>query len=104
MTDIRVPDSGFLTDGRRSTQAGLQAPLYWERDASDETGWRVFTLSGWKDSPRYLIRPCATSAFLRPTPLHAGEVAGSQPKQNGNPSRAKRRYEEIYSTQGGCIR
>lgn len=29
-------------------RAGWQAPLYWERDANDETGWRVFTLKGWQ--------------------------------------------------------
>jgi ergothioneine biosynthesis protein EgtB len=27
-------------------QAGWRAPLYWEPDASDETGWGVFTLRG----------------------------------------------------------
>ena len=25
---------------------GWRSPLYWERDATDETGWRVFTLKG----------------------------------------------------------
>ena len=39
---------------------GWRSPLYWERDAGDETGWRVFTLKG---SHRYhlcLKQRCAT--------------------------------------------
>jgi len=27
--------------------AGWEAPLYWERDPADDTGWQVFTLRGW---------------------------------------------------------
>jgi ergothioneine biosynthesis protein EgtB len=38
----------WLSDGWDSVQqAGWEAPLYWERDPSDATGWRVFTLNGW---------------------------------------------------------
>lgn len=38
----------WLADGWESVkQAGWEAPLYWERDSGDETGWRVFTLRGW---------------------------------------------------------
>jgi ergothioneine biosynthesis protein EgtB len=38
----------WLSDGWDSVQqAGWEAPLYWERDSSDTTGWRVFTLRGW---------------------------------------------------------
>lgn len=37
----------WLSDGWDTVkQAGWEAPLYWERDARDETGWRVFTLRG----------------------------------------------------------
>ena len=37
----------WLSDGWEMVkQAGLEAPLYWERDAGDETGWHVFTLRG----------------------------------------------------------
>ena len=38
-----------------------RAPLYWERDATDSTGWRIFTLSTVAIRfPRCSIRPCAT--------------------------------------------
>jgi ergothioneine biosynthesis protein EgtB len=38
----------WLSDGWEVVeQAGWEAPLYWERDSGDETGWRVFTLRGW---------------------------------------------------------
>jgi ergothioneine biosynthesis protein EgtB len=38
----------WLSDGWEIVkQAGWEAPLYWERDSADETGWRVFTLRGW---------------------------------------------------------
>jgi ergothioneine biosynthesis protein EgtB len=38
----------WLSDGWDSVQqAGWEAPLYWERDSTDATGWRVFTLKGW---------------------------------------------------------
>ena len=38
----------WLSDGWEIVRlAGWEAPLYWERDSADETGWRVFTLRGW---------------------------------------------------------
>jgi ergothioneine biosynthesis protein EgtB len=38
----------WLSDGWDSVQqASWEAPLYWERDSSDVTGWCVFTLKGW---------------------------------------------------------
>ena len=38
----------WLSEGWESVeQSRWQAPLYWELDSSDETGWRVFTLKGW---------------------------------------------------------
>jgi len=38
----------WLSDGWETVkQVGWEAPLYWERNSGDETGWRVFTLSGW---------------------------------------------------------
>ena len=37
----------WLSDGWEVVkQAGWEAPLYWERDPRDETGWRIFTLRG----------------------------------------------------------
>jgi ergothioneine biosynthesis protein EgtB len=38
----------WLSDGWEAVkQLGWEAPLYWEHDSNDETGWRVFTLRGW---------------------------------------------------------
>ena len=38
----------WLSDGWEiAKRAEWEAPLYWERDPSDSTGWRVFTLRGW---------------------------------------------------------
>jgi ergothioneine biosynthesis protein EgtB len=38
----------WLSDGWHTVkQLAWEAPLYWERDSTDETGWRVFTLRGW---------------------------------------------------------
>ena len=38
----------WLSDGWEIVKlAGWEAPLYWDRDSADETGWRVFTLRGW---------------------------------------------------------
>jgi ergothioneine biosynthesis protein EgtB len=48
-----ISDDGYtrpelwLSDGWETVKlAGCEAPLYWERDSGDETGWRVFTLRG----------------------------------------------------------
>ena len=78
--------------------AGWQAPLYWQRDASDETRLASLHAEGldW-DCPRYSMCRCATSAFSKPMPLHAGEVADSQRKRNGNASRANRRLRRKSS-------
>ena len=44
--------------------AGWQAPLYWQRDASDETGWRVFTLRGWAGLSTLLDVPVCHISFF----------------------------------------
>jgi ergothioneine biosynthesis protein EgtB len=45
-------------------QAGWQAPLYWQRDASDETGWRLFTLRGWHGLAALLDTPACHISFF----------------------------------------
>jgi hypothetical protein len=48
----------WLADGWDTVrQMGWEAPLYWERDPSDETGWRVFTLRGWHGLSTLLDTP-----------------------------------------------
>jgi len=56
MSDDSYSRSEFwLSEGwEMLKQTGLQSPLYWERDAADATGWRVFTLRG----------PCGLSELL----------------------------------------
>ena len=44
--------------------AGWQAPLYWQRDASDETGWRVFTLRGWMGCRTFFDMPVCHISFF----------------------------------------
>ena len=55
----------WLSDGWDAVKrAAWQAPLYWRRDADDETGWRVFTLSGWHGLSALLDTPvCHISCF-----------------------------------------
>jgi ergothioneine biosynthesis protein EgtB len=43
---------------------GWEAPLYWERDSSDETGWRVFTLRGWHGLSLLLDTPVCHISFF----------------------------------------
>jgi ergothioneine biosynthesis protein EgtB len=55
----------WLSDGWEIVrQAGWQAPLYWERDAGDETGWRVFTLRGWQGLCGLLDTPVCHVSFF----------------------------------------
>ncbi len=66
MSDDGYTRPGFwLSDGWDAVnQLGWQAPLYWERDADDETGWHVFTLRGWHGLSELLDTPvCHISYF-----------------------------------------
>jgi ergothioneine biosynthesis protein EgtB len=86
----------WLFDGwEKIQQSCWQAPLYWERDAGSETGWLMFTLSGWHGLSNLLDTPvCHVSffeadAFARwrgcrlPTEVE-WEVAASQALPQGN--------------------
>jgi ergothioneine biosynthesis protein EgtB len=44
--------------------AGWRAPLYWQRDTSDDTGWRVFTLRGWNGLSALLNVPVCHISFF----------------------------------------
>ena len=55
----------WLSDGWAIVkQAGWQAPLYWEPDARDETGWHVFTLGGWLGLTELLDTPVCHISFF----------------------------------------
>ncbi|MGB2627620.1 MAG: ergothioneine biosynthesis protein EgtB [Candidatus Acidiferrum sp.] len=43
---------------------GWKAPLYWKRDATDKTGWHVFTLSGWHGLSALLDTPVCHISFF----------------------------------------
>jgi ergothioneine biosynthesis protein EgtB len=42
---------------------GWLAPLYWDRDTKDQTGWRVFTLRGWHGLSTLLDSPVCHISF-----------------------------------------
>lgn len=66
-----ISDDGYirpglwLSDGWEIVkQAGWEAPLYWERDSGDATGWRVFTLRGWHGLSTLLDTPVCHISFF----------------------------------------
>lgn len=86
----------WLADGWEVVkQSGWEAPLYWERDSSDDTGWRVFTLRGCHGLSELLdtavchISFFEADAFARwrgcrlPTEAE-WEFVASQERQDGN--------------------
>lgn len=97
MSDDAYASPGlWLSDGWDAVnQAGWEAPLYWERDPRDETGWRVFTLKGWHglsvllDTPVCHVSFYEADAFARwrgcrlPTEAE-WEIVASQAQQHGN--------------------
>jgi len=65
MSDDAYARAEFWLSGGWGTvqESGWQAPLYWERDARDETGWRVFTLKGWQRLSALLDTPVCHVSF-----------------------------------------
>jgi formylglycine-generating enzyme required for sulfatase activity len=66
-----VLDNGYanpslwLSDGWETVkQLGWEAPLYWQRDSSDQTGWRIFTLKGWHGLSDLLDTPVCHVSFF----------------------------------------
>jgi ergothioneine biosynthesis protein EgtB len=55
----------WLSDGWEAVKKNhWQAPLYWDRDASDSTGWRVFSLRGWQPLSALLDTPVCHVSFF----------------------------------------
>jgi ergothioneine biosynthesis protein EgtB len=55
----------WLPDGwEAARRGGWGAPLYWEQDSDDETGWRVFTLRGWHGLSFFLDTPVCHISFF----------------------------------------
>jgi ergothioneine biosynthesis protein EgtB len=58
------PESWLSEGWEAVAQAGWEAPLYWERDPSDGTGWRVFTLKGWHGLSELIDTPVCHVSFF----------------------------------------
>ncbi|WP_184256948.1 ergothioneine biosynthesis protein EgtB [Granulicella mallensis] len=55
----------WLSEGWEAVARGAwKAPLYWERDAGDAAGWRVFTLKGWHGLAELLDTPVCHVSFF----------------------------------------
>ena len=55
----------WLSAGWETVKAtGWEAPLYWQRDELDETGWRVFTLRGWHGLSTLIDVPVCHISFF----------------------------------------
>jgi ergothioneine biosynthesis protein EgtB len=55
----------WLSEGWEAVRNnGWRAPLYWERDATDSTGWRIFTLRGWHPLSALLDTPVCHVSFF----------------------------------------
>jgi ergothioneine biosynthesis protein EgtB len=102
----------WLSDGWDTVkQAGWEAPLYWEPDSEDATGWRVFTLRGWHglsillDTPVCHISFFEADAFARwrgcrlPTEAEWEFVAIQEP-QTGNLLNARRLHPAEATGEG----
>src|SRR5580698_6541976 len=55
----------WLSEGWEEVRKqGWQAPLYWECDSTDSTGWRVFTLRSWHPLSALLDTPVCHVSFF----------------------------------------
>ncbi|HEY4312180.1 MAG TPA: ergothioneine biosynthesis protein EgtB [Pirellulales bacterium] len=55
----------WLSAGWDTVKAtGWRAPLYWQPDSSDKTGWRIFTLRGWIGLSALLSVPVCHISFF----------------------------------------
>jgi ergothioneine biosynthesis protein EgtB len=55
----------WLSEGWEAVKKeGWRAPLYWERDAADSTGWRIFTLRDWHPLSALLDTPVCHVSFF----------------------------------------
>ncbi len=55
----------WLSEGWSAVETeGWRAPLYWQRDAADATGWKVFTLGGYRGLSELLDTPVCHVSFF----------------------------------------
>jgi len=102
----------WLSEGWETLEhADWDAPLYWDRDPSDATGWRIFTLRGWHgltallDTPVCHISFFEADAFARwrgcrlPTEAEWELVACREPRA-GNLLETKRLHPAAETAEG----
>jgi ergothioneine biosynthesis protein EgtB len=102
----------WLSEGWETVRKqGWRAPLYWERDVTDSTGWRIFTLRGWHplsaliDTPVCHVSFFEADAFARwrgcRLPNEAEwELAASRSSIHGNLLDTGRLHPAIASSDG----
>lgn len=55
----------WLSEGWASVEAeGWRAPLYWQRSAEDATGWKVFTMAGYRGLSEMVETPVCHVSFF----------------------------------------
>jgi len=104
----------WLSEGWETVeQTEWDAPLYWERDSADATGWRIFSLRGWHGLSALLDTPiCHVSffeadAFARwrgcrlPTEAEWEWVASQEPR-SGNLLDTGRLHPAVGTADGAC--
>ena len=112
LDDAYTRSKFWLSEGWETLkQTGWQAPLYWECDASDETGWRVFTLRGWcglydlLDTPVCHISLFEADAFARWRGCRLPTEAEWECARTSTTARKSPRHREVASCDGercGC--
>jgi len=58
------PDLWLSEGWERMRSAGWQAPLYWQRDTAANSGWRVYTLRGWRPLDGLASSPVCHLSFF----------------------------------------
>jgi ergothioneine biosynthesis protein EgtB len=102
----------WLSDGWAAAKlADWEAPLYWERDPGDETGWRVFTLRGSHGLSSLLDTPVCHISFFEADALarwrgcrlpteSEWEFVASQELRTGNLLDARRMHPASATGEG----
>ena len=94
----------WLSEGWEAVRKqGWRAPLYWERDATDSTGWRIFTLRGWHPLSALLDTPVCHVSFFEADAFARWRGCRLPTKRNGNLPRMEVRFTGTCSTPEGYI-
>jgi ergothioneine biosynthesis protein EgtB len=83
---------------------GWRSPLYWERDAIDETGWRVFTLKGSQRLSSLLETAVCHVSYFEAHAFAKWSGCRLPTEQEWEVAAAKTRQRETSSKQEACTR